>query len=508
MRRALLIVTAAGLTVSAAAPEAAPTATAFSSRPAVKIVEYAGYRFEVPVDWPVYRLDHDRSRCVRFDVHAVYLGRPGPDQDCPAHLRGRTSAVLVQPLPGPAGGRPGVERLAGASSQVAIPRSGARAVAHEVQLMLDRAGMLVTATYDSDPGTIARILRSGRVTSRHPATAGAQGPGSAAPRRDGHPGRQETGPRPGTRDGGPPGTGRRTTRLAAADPDPDSWPPVAEPPTAATTPTFPPARLPTPVFVPSEFASSGGPSSAASAPWGPPANPYVLAAALRSGRVTGPAFDTCTAPSLRAMRAWRHAFVAANIYIGGASRACANTNLTAAWVQTVRQMGWRLIPTYVGLQAPCNRFPDEIDPDRAQQQGWESALDAVAQARALGLPEGAPIYFDMEAYSIHDAVCRDVVLTFLDAWTQMLHYQGYVSGVYSSVRSGIRDLVEAVGINEPDAVWFAHWDRDPNVYHDSYLTDDRWWRRRRIKQYRGAHNERHGGVKLNIDSDHVDGYVY
>jgi hypothetical protein len=37
---------------------------------------------------------------------------------------------------------------------------------------------------------------------------------------------------------------------------------------------------------------------------------------------------------------------------------------------------------------------------------------------------------------------------------------------------------------------------------------DEWWAdHRRIKQFRGDHVEKHGGVKLKIDSDAVDGYV-
>ncbi|MFF6997145.1 glycoside hydrolase domain-containing protein [Streptomyces sp. NPDC008313] len=35
--------------------------------------------------------------CVRFDRHAVYLGTPGDRQNCPAQVRGRTEALLIQP---------------------------------------------------------------------------------------------------------------------------------------------------------------------------------------------------------------------------------------------------------------------------------------------------------------------------------------------------------------------------------------------------------------------------
>ena len=60
-----------------------------------KTVDYGGYTIDVPAGWPVYRLAAQPWRCVRYDRHAVYLGRPGPDQQCPAHLVGRTDAVRI-----------------------------------------------------------------------------------------------------------------------------------------------------------------------------------------------------------------------------------------------------------------------------------------------------------------------------------------------------------------------------------------------------------------------------
>src|SRR5215471_12966187 len=70
--------------------------------------------------------------------------------------------------------------------------------------------------------------------------------------------------------------------------------------------------------------------------------------------ITGDAFDTCEAPSLSDMSAWLNSsFVSINIYIGGANRACGNGNLSSSWVSSVEAVGWKLIPTYVGLQAPC-----------------------------------------------------------------------------------------------------------------------------------------------------------
>ncbi|MFC6881157.1 MULTISPECIES: DUF1906 domain-containing protein [Actinomadura] len=219
-------------------------------------------------------------------------------------------------------------------------------------------------------------------------------------------------------------------------------------------------------------------------------------------------FDTCTAPSLKAMAAWRRAYGVANIYIGGASRGCAQPNLTRAWVRAVRGMGYRLIPTYVGLQAPCSRYKTRFTAQNASAQGARAAADAVRDARALGIPRRKPIYFDIEAYRSRDTECRRAVMRFLHSWTRKLKAKRYVPGVYSSVTSGIRDLGAARGTARPTAVWYAHWDGVPTVYGDRYLPD-RWWPpHRRIKQYRGGHRERHGGVTINVDSNTVDGRVY
>ncbi|MCO5966916.1 DUF1906 domain-containing protein [Actinoallomurus soli] len=223
--------------------------------------------------------------------------------------------------------------------------------------------------------------------------------------------------------------------------------------------------------------------------------------------VRGDGFDTCHAPSLDAMQAWRKDFVAANVYIGGVSRACPDGRLSHDWVAAVRAMGWRLIPTYVGPQAPCGPHRVNFTPDSAVDDARASAEDAADRARLLGLRRHTPIYYDMEAYGRHDPVCREAVLDFIDAWTRRLRRLGYVPGVYSSVASGIHDLAEAKGIKKPAAVWFAHWDKKSDPWKDRYMPHGWWPGHRRIKQYRGDHRETHGGYTLNIDNDALDGYV-
>ncbi|MGH3659196.1 MAG: DUF1906 domain-containing protein, partial [Micromonosporaceae bacterium] len=233
---------------------------------------------------------------------------------------------------------------------------------------------------------------------------------------------------------------------------------------------------------------------------------------------TGPGFDACTARSLSELSAWYSAspYKAVNMYIGGASRGCSQPNLNASWVSSVIAQGWVLIPTYVGLQAPCREYPNRIDPAQAAAQGTAAADDAIVQLNALGLGIGNPVYFDMEAFSYSDTGCRQAVLDFLDAWTAQLHHRGYVSGIYGSAASTIRAIVSQLSnpsFDRPDQLWIARWCAEPyttSCYSgtdDPEVPADQWANHQRIRQYRGGHTETWGGVTINIDSNTVDAAV-
>ena len=83
-----------GLTVAAGDSRAAASAPA-----SLRQVLYQGYTFDVPASWPVIDEALHPRTCVRFDEHAVYLGGPGPDQNCPSWLFGTTEAVLIESGP-------------------------------------------------------------------------------------------------------------------------------------------------------------------------------------------------------------------------------------------------------------------------------------------------------------------------------------------------------------------------------------------------------------------------
>jgi hypothetical protein len=62
-----------------------------------KTIHFRGEKVGVPAGWPVYRLSERPHMCVRLDRKAVYLGRPGSVQRCPAGAMGRRRAILVDP---------------------------------------------------------------------------------------------------------------------------------------------------------------------------------------------------------------------------------------------------------------------------------------------------------------------------------------------------------------------------------------------------------------------------
>ncbi|WP_433160605.1 glycoside hydrolase domain-containing protein [Kribbella sp. CA-247076] len=253
-----------------------------------------------------------------------------------------------------------------------------------------------------------------------------------------------------------------------------------------------------------------GPSSTAVAE---PTTPITYASGTTATRFTGLAFDTCTAPSVAQLSAWKASpYKAIGIYIGGVNRSCAQPQLTPSWVSSVTRMGWRLIPIYVGFQAPCTfrTTAVKMTVPSATFQGGLLARDAVKVARALNLLPGSAIYNDMEHYDATDATCKATVLRFLSAWTKELHRLGYLSGVYAHQNSGAPHLAAAYNSSSyarPDALWIARWDGNSSLTGWPTVPNTFWAVGQRGKQYLGDHNETHGGVTLNIDSDRFDAPV-
>lgn len=256
-----------------------------------------------------------------------------------------------------------------------------------------------------------------------------------------------------------------------------------------------------------------------------PATPAQADNVVTPGDFTGYGFDQCLAPTQKSMNTWlKHSpFLSVGIYISGDSRACrSQPNLTRDWISTQLGKGWRLLPITLGPQASCSaRFPrygndETIKPKPgaserykpARRQGRAEAASAVAAAGALGIVPGSTLWYDLEGFDHTIKNCRESALSFLSAWTTRLHELDYVSGVYSSVGSGIKILDDArverpKAFDLPDAIWLARWDGEANT-SSSYIREGGWRPGGRVKQYMGGHDETWGGVRINIDRNFLD----
>ncbi|TXL88611.1 glycoside hydrolase domain-containing protein [Streptomyces sp. IB2014 016-6] len=236
----------------------------------------------------------------------------------------------------------------------------------------------------------------------------------------------------------------------------------------------------------------------------------LAAAGPQPGSYLGKGFDACAAPSQAAMNAWQTSspYSAVGVYISGSFRACAQPNLTASWVSAQTNNGWRLFPIDVGRQAPCTSYSLKIstDPATAKSQGVTAAAGAVTAASNLGIPAGSAIYSDIEAYT-STASCKASVMSYLSGWTERLHSSGYLSGLYSSAASGIKDAADEYNngaYTRVDHLFYAWWNGAADTNTGSYVPSTYWSNHQRIHQYAGEVTESYGGYSINIDRDYLD----
>ena len=240
--------------------------------------------------------------------------------------------------------------------------------------------------------------------------------------------------------------------------------------------------------------------------------PTPTEAAVRVSTRQG--FDKCFVPTIRQMKRWwdNSPYWNVNVYIGGSSRACAQSNLTPNWVASVHQQGWNFIPTWVGPQAPCTNYASRISwsTATARQQGIAEADKAIAAAAALGFTNPMIIYYDMEGYPDNTS-CYNAVNAFFDGWGARMRARNHRAGGYGSAcASGMRAWGDIT--NWPHSVWMAHWvyasyRRNANVWNVACIPNFYWQDHQRIRQYAGDHNETWGGVTFTIDSNALDGIV-
>ncbi len=546
---------------------AEPAQAAQSARTGTQTVKFGGYTVSVPASWPVYDLTKNPRQCVRYDVHAVYLGTPGPDQNCPPNLVGRVDTVSIEGATAPAGTKAAGNRKGPlqAGQQAVTPGTIVQDPdLHELALSLPDNAPRIGATYGTTAGTAEQMLATfrpagatiaspragdsiritghlvvvqaaGSVAATNPRWPKAVAPTAVAASWLTPPSTPASWLTPPSTPASwltPPSTpaspssGSRPTPELTPDPAPRPTPELTPNPAPKHTPkpthkhTPKPAPKHTPKPAPKHTpkpVQKHTPKPArkhtpkpAQKPTGPvlASNPSPAPTRSAPGRAMA-GFDTCAAPALPTMKAWRAKYAAAAIYIGGQMMACGQSNLSASWVRQAEAMGYALMPTFVGLQAPCDGFSGKIDPGNAASQGTAAASQAVSAAKSYGLGAGTPIYYDMEAYDHTNAGCRTAVLAFLDAWTRQLKTVGYISGVYSSADAAITDLQSATTVAghplaEPQAIWFALWDNNPrNLNGTPYMTSAVWPAASRSKQYAGNRTVTVGGISLSIDADWV-----
>jgi len=467
---------------------------------AVKTVVYHGYEFQVPASWPVYRLDQNPTTCVRYDVHAVYLGTPGADMKCPAGLVGRTQTVSVIPSATVAAGagsttvyqRQQPDGIGGAEVR-ALPAVKGKVTdnvnEHELRVALGAAsaGTTVLATYGTAPAVVEQVLSTLRTAPAGAADSRQTGSSAALSRPSGERAavaEQRVVAQQADQQSA------AVSRASAARPSADR--PASD---AKTSPKKSASKSKTTVYKSWKGVPSNWPVQIVMPPPAPPVAVHP---------VNG--FDSCTAPTLATMRVWKRQYSAVGVYIGGSDSACAYGNLSKPWFSSAAAMGWGMLPTYVGPQAPCwGNQGAVINASKAVAEGEAAGADAVTDAKYFGLGAGSPIYYDMEAYDGSQS-CTNAVLAFLGGWDRTVTAKGYLTGVYSSQDSGIDDMQKAAaankaGFTKPDAIWIARWDGKATL-QDGTLD---WALGDREKQYAGNLYATVGGITLNIDKDVVAG---
>ena len=110
-------------------------------------VHALGLHLQVPSDWPVYELASDPTRCVRLDMHAVYVGSQSATAVCPAHAAGRTETVEVVP----------------ADATTATTSPAPPSVTHALVQTFAVAHVVVMVTFGSDESLAQTIASSVRV---------------------------------------------------------------------------------------------------------------------------------------------------------------------------------------------------------------------------------------------------------------------------------------------------------------------------------------------------------
>ncbi len=161
--------TGTGLPAHADAPaEAAPPAAPVA-RPGedLRSITYAGMSVTFPASWPVVDLAKTPRACVRVDRHAVYLGTPAPDQDCPARIQGHTEALLLAPAAALRGTQAGLGAAVADIGTAPALTAQARQLGQFAQTFA-AARVTALASFGANPETVQAVLASMKKVSDFP----------------------------------------------------------------------------------------------------------------------------------------------------------------------------------------------------------------------------------------------------------------------------------------------------------------------------------------------------
>jgi hypothetical protein len=228
-------------------------------------------------------------------------------------------------------------------------------------------------------------------------------------------------------------------------------------------------------------------------------------------------FDKACVEPVSNMDTWWHysPYYDTGVYLGGSNVHCKNnTYLNSTWVSQVSDMGWGLMPLWVGPQAPC-LDPSKfylIDPSQAYSQGVAQADLAVNAANSFGITNSI-IYYDMEYYPRDASTCSNAVLSFVQGWIYELHGRQFKAGVYFHYS----DRLDFTTLALLDAVWITKWDGIDSVWNIGDLSNSLWSNHQRIHQYCSDGSgvpcttyglgDSFGGVQFGVDGDVEDAPV-
>lgn len=156
-----------------------------TSKNAARTVAYRGHTIAVPAGWQVIDLSKSPTTCVRFDVHAVYLGTPSSEQHCGGAGSGRVQgAVLVEPAAGKTASTSTVDdsvaqRITATLPGITMTASYAVGTGGDRSTVVSVLGSAGAAAPTTPPAVAPQAAVSARV-SANLATAATTGTGTAA----------------------------------------------------------------------------------------------------------------------------------------------------------------------------------------------------------------------------------------------------------------------------------------------------------------------------------------